>query len=146
MLNMENYNGDTNYNLVEDKDIVNNLTSSDTNKALSALQGKVLNDKFNDIKINSIDNALITIGKINLNIKNKAYAMLFTGKQIQEMLDLPSYSYKNVVAVVTNGDSSLLGEKIDATYMSTDGSLSITLNNAASGNFAINYVIIYKLD
>ena len=146
MLNMENYQGDTNYNLLEDSDIVNNLTSSDTNKALSALQGKKLNDKINAIKINSIDNALITIGTINLNIKNKAYERLFTGEQIKQMLGLSSYSYKNVSAVVTNGDASLLAQKIDATYMSTDGSLSITLNSQAAGNFAINYAIIYKLD
>lgn len=146
MLQMENYQGTTDYNLLEDSDIVNSLSSSDTNKALSALQGKNLNDKINGIKINSIDNALITIGTINLNIQNKAYAILFTGQQIKEMLSLSSYSYKNVVACVINGDSSLLGQKIDATYMSTDGSLSITLNNSASGNFAINYAIIYKLD
>lgn len=62
------------------------------------------------------------------------------------MLSLSSYSYENVVAVVTNGNASLLGQKIDATYMSTDGSLSITLATNASGNFAINYAIIYKLD
>lgn len=145
MLNMENYQGTTDYNLLEDSDIVNSLSSSDTNKALSALQGKNLNNKINGIKINSINNTLITIGTISLNIQNKAYAMLFTGKQIKEMLGLSSYSYENVVAVVTNGNSSLLGQKIDATYMSTDGSLSITLNNPASGNFAINYVIMYNL-
>lgn len=44
MLQMENYQGTTNYNLLEDKDIVNNLTTIATNKALSANQGKVLND------------------------------------------------------------------------------------------------------
>lgn len=146
MIQLENYNADTNYNILEDDDIVNSLTSSATNKALSALQGKNLNDKFNGIKINSINNALITNGTISLNIQNKAYATLFTGQQIKEMLGLSSYSYENVVAFVTNGNSSLLGQKIDATYMSTDGSLSITFNNNASGNFAINYGIIYNLD
>ena len=44
MLNMENYKGTTNYNLLEDDDIVNNLVTTATNKALSANQGKVLND------------------------------------------------------------------------------------------------------
>lgn len=146
MIQLENYNADTNYNILEDDDIVNSLTSSETNKALSALQGKNLNDKFNGIKINSINNALITNGTISLNIQNRAYAILFTGQQIKEMLGLSSYSYENVVAVVTNGNSSLLGEKIDAAYMSTDGSLSITFNNPVSGNFAINYGIIYNLD
>ena len=146
MIQLENYNADTNYNILEDDDIVNSLTSSETNKALSALQGKNLNDKFNGIKINSINNALIAIGTIKLNIQGRAYAILFTGQQLKEMLGLSSYNYENVAAVVTNGNSSLLGEKIDCTYMSTDGSLSITLNNPATGNFAINYVIIYKLD
>lgn len=146
MLQMENYQGNTNYNLLEDSDIVNSLSSSDTNKALSALQGKNLNNKINGIKINSVNNGLIAIGTIRLNIQNKAYAMLFTGEQIKQMLGLSSYSYKNVVAVVTNGDASLLGQKIDATYMSTDGSLSITLATSAAGNFAINYAILYKLD
>lgn len=48
MLNMENYQGTTNYNLLEDSDIVNNLTSGGTNKPLSALQGKILNSKINE--------------------------------------------------------------------------------------------------
>lgn len=43
MLQMENYQKTKNYNLLEDKDIVNNLTTTATNKALSANQGKLLN-------------------------------------------------------------------------------------------------------
>ena len=45
---MENYQGTTNYNLLEDSDIVNNLTSGGTNKSLSAEQGKILNSKINE--------------------------------------------------------------------------------------------------
>lgn len=127
-------------------DVRDNLTSTETGAPLSANQGKVLNDKLNAIKIKSINNALIRSGTINLNIKGNAYAILFTGDQIKQLLGLSSYNYQKVVAVVTNGNASLLAEKIDATYMSTDGSLSITLNNAANGNFAINYAIIYNLD
>lgn len=141
-----NYKGNKNVSILQPIDVVDNLSSSETELPLSASQGKLLNDKINGIKINSINNTLIIVGKINLNIQNKAYAMLFTGEQIKQMLGLSSYSYENVVGVVTNGNSSLLGQKIDATYMSTDGSLSITLNNTASGNFALNYAIIYKLD
>lgn len=44
MLQMENYQKTTNYNLLEDKDIVNNLTTTSTNKVLSANQGKILNE------------------------------------------------------------------------------------------------------
>ena len=127
-------------------DVVNSLVSSSNWQPLAASQGKILNDKLNKIKIKSINNALIISGTIMLNIKNNAYAILFTGDQIKEMLGLSSYNYQKVVAVVTNGNASLLAQKIDATYMSTDGSLSITLNNPAAGNFAINYAIIYNLD
>lgn len=42
MIQLENYNADTNYNILEDDDIVDSLTSSATNKALSANQGKQL--------------------------------------------------------------------------------------------------------
>lgn len=42
MIQLENYNADTNYNILEDDDIVNSLTSTATNKALSANQGKQL--------------------------------------------------------------------------------------------------------
>ena len=44
MIQLENYNADTNYNLLEDDDIVNSLTSTATNKALSANQGKIIFD------------------------------------------------------------------------------------------------------
>lgn len=49
MLQMENYKGTTNYNLLEDSDIVNNLTTIATNKVLSANQGKLLNDSIEKI-------------------------------------------------------------------------------------------------
>lgn len=146
MLPIYEYNGSLAGNLLENTDVVNALTSSDTTKPLSAAQGKVLNDKFNGIKIKSMNNALMISGTIMLNIPGNAYAILFTGDQIKQMLGLSSYNYQKVVAVVTNGSASLLAQKIDATYMSTDGSLSITLNNVAAGNFAINYAIIYNLD
>ena len=126
--------------------VVDNLTNEGKQLPLSAKQGKVLNDKFNGIKIKSINNALMISGAINLNIQGTAYAILFTGDQIKQLLGLSTYNYQKVVAAVTNGNASLLGEKIDATYMSTDGSLSIALNAVASGNFMINYVIIYNLD
>lgn len=49
MIQLENYNADTNYNVLEDDDIVNTLTSTATNKALSANQGKLLNDNINSV-------------------------------------------------------------------------------------------------
>lgn len=146
MLPIYEYNGTLAGNLLENTDVINALTSSETTKPLSAAQGKALNNKLNGIKIKSINNALMISGVISINIQGNAYATLFTGDQIKQMLGLSSYNYQKVVAAVTNANASLLGQKIDATFMSTDGSLSITLNSAASGNFLVSYVIIYNLD
>lgn len=79
MLQMENYQGNIDYNLLEDSDIVNNLTTTATNKALSANQGKQLKSL--------IDNLLpdLSVGKeiplpFNLWTGHKAYLkMVHTG-------------------------------------------------------------------
>lgn len=47
MLPIYEYNGTLAGNLLENTDVINALTSSDTSKALSAAQGKALNDKLN---------------------------------------------------------------------------------------------------
>lgn len=67
MIQLENYNADTNYNLLEDDDIVNNLTTTATNKALSANQGKVLNTN-----INGISKHFLIDGNIGLYTSGKA--------------------------------------------------------------------------
>lgn len=73
MLKMENYNGDTNYNLLEDSDIVNNLTSGGTNYPLSAEQGKILNSKINEKPKILWEGAFLSFGQsitLNENIFN----------------------------------------------------------------------------
>lgn len=49
MLPIYEYNGTLAGNLLEDTDVINALTSSDTTKPLSAAQGKLLSDKLNDV-------------------------------------------------------------------------------------------------
>lgn len=48
MLSIYEYNGSVAGNLLENTDVVNALTSSDTTKPLSAAQGKLLNTKINE--------------------------------------------------------------------------------------------------
>lgn len=45
MIPIYDYNGSLAGNLLENTDVINALTSSDTTKPLSAAQGKILNDK-----------------------------------------------------------------------------------------------------
>lgn len=49
MLPIYEYDGSLAGNLLENTDVINALTSSDTTKALSAAQGKVLSDKLNNV-------------------------------------------------------------------------------------------------
>lgn len=49
MLPIYEYNGTLVGNLLENTDVINALTSSDTSKPLSAAQGKALSDKLNNL-------------------------------------------------------------------------------------------------
>lgn len=83
MIQLENYNADTNYNLLEDDDIVNSLTSTATNKALSANQGKILGDFKNKIIASETAKQLWTgsasdwTNKINLGVNVFDYSRLY---------------------------------------------------------------------
>lgn len=68
MIQLEDFNGDTNYNVLEDDDIVNNLTSTASNKALSANQGKLLNDNLNSF-INGADYQATLQNNVKIYIK-----------------------------------------------------------------------------
>ena len=98
MLQMENYQGNTDYNLLEDTDIVNNLTTTATNKALSANQGKTLKDFQTKLVNNETIKQLwsgsandwsndINIG-VSLADYEKLYFVIDTNNYIVEM-DIP---------------------------------------------------------
>lgn len=98
MIQLENYVGNTNYNILEDDDIVDSLTSSATNKALSANQGKTLKDFQTKLVNNETITQLwsgsasgwsndIDIG-VNLADYEKLYFVIDTGNFITEM-DIP---------------------------------------------------------
>lgn len=71
---MENYQGTTNYNLLEDKDIVDNLTTAQSNKVLSANQGKILNQYI----LNSDDVVELWTGSTQANPNNVTLSDRYT--------------------------------------------------------------------
>lgn len=85
MIQLENYNADTNYNLLEDDDIVNILTSTATNKALSANQGNVLNTK-----INGISKHFLIDGNIGLYTSGKATLTYQSSSILVANITMPS--------------------------------------------------------
>lgn len=85
MIQLENYNGDTNYNLLEDDDIVNTLTSTATNKALSANQGKILNEEIVEVNTDITNLQKITDHTVNTvqELNYKCLGKTFVRKTIQ---------------------------------------------------------------
>lgn len=115
MLQMENYQGDTNYNLVEDSDIVNNLTSVDTNKALSANQGKILNTNLSTLKEQYSD--LIAGEVVDTGMKwsngkplyRRVIHVQTNTKQVNKNESLSSYGVTNIDDLMIELNKSFVG-------------------------------------
>lgn len=128
MIQLENYAGNTNYNLLEDDDIVNSLTNTSTNKALSANQGKTLKDFQTKLVNNETIKQLwsgsasdwandIDIG-VSLSDYEKLYFVIDTNNYIAEM-DIPkNYNFATgestyyVCAWCSNNQPVSLGFKV----------------------------------
>lgn len=137
MLQMENYQGNTNYNLLEDSDIVNNLTSSDTNKALSANQGKVLNKSISDLsKHFLIDEniGLYTSGKATL--KHQSNSILSANVTMPTSINNADYlclmSIHNV-----NGSAMYIGNSMN--YEISGNNLKLEF--VSNGGFQSGHVV-----
>lgn len=91
MIQLENYNADTNYNILEDDDIVNSLTSTATNKALSANQGKTLNDTINGI---------INVSEYHVTMQNNTNIYLKKFGKIVIGVIAASTSYDNTTGTI----------------------------------------------
>lgn len=157
MIQLENYNGDTNYNLLEDDDIVNSLTSSETNKALSANQGKQLKTL--------IDNVMPDITKdteipLNFNLfGSKAYLKLIhTGalsagtsptisngvSNIKDVLQVPwlSWAYNNTGILVSLPRPTRGQAEANQGVMLHVTKANISITTGTDANFDDSYVAI----
>lgn len=64
-----NYDGTTDYNLLEQKDVVDNLTSSSTNTPLSANQGKALKALIDGIEVGTDPSVTEDIEQLQTQMK-----------------------------------------------------------------------------
>lgn len=157
MIQLENFNGDTNYNLLEDDDIVNSLTNSATNKALSANQGKQLKT--------IIDSVLPDIEKdteipLNFNLfGSKAYLKLIhTGalsaltspsisngvSNIKDVLQVPwlSWAYSNTGVWVSLPRPTRGQAEANQGVMVNVSRTNISITTGSDANFDDSYVAI----
>lgn len=138
MLQMENYQKTTNYNLLEDKDIVNNLTSSDTNKVLSANQGKILNTNITDLsKHFLIDEniGLYTSGKATLT--HQSNSILAANVTMPTSINNKDYLCLMTIHNVS-GSAMYIGHSL--TYEISGNNLKLEFGSS-SGGFQSGHVV-----
>lgn len=141
MLQMENYQKTTNYNLLEDKDIADNLTTTETNKALSANQGKILKDGMDAVFGNV---KKFRAGQIILSF-NGANGQIFTKDQVDEILGVTDSSGTNVILLVQNADLNSSSSKYltSAYYNESSQKWGVHFDGTVSGGAKVNYMLVY---
>lgn len=143
MLQMENYQKTTNYNLLEDSDIIDNLTSTNTDKALSANQGKILNDKINDV-IMDFGNIKIWCGTAVRNFEANGMVTLFQLSVVNEKLGIDNAGGNNITVFVSNGDMGSYNHVFySAGYNGSEKAWKAFASGDYSGNARINFMCVY---
>lgn len=131
MIQLENYNADTNYNLLEDDDIVNSLTSTATNKALSANQGKVLNTN-----INGISKHFLIDGNIGLYTSGKSTLTYQSSSILAANITMPSsINNEDYLCLMTihnvSGSAMYIGNSF--TYEISGNNLKLEFGSSGGG-------------
>lgn len=160
MIQLENYNADTNYNILEDDDIVNTLTSTATNKALSANQGKTLKDSIDSFnrffeykQKQEIDTGLKWIDGKPIYRRNFKIDLSNVALKATKDFDARQYDYVFIgegsclwTAQGYSTDSDFYFYPVNYSYGSTMASCSVhksTLNVELSSSFKGWYNIFY---
>lgn len=135
-----------NFNTVLDsKDIVNNLTSSNIKQVLSAAQGKALNDKFSGI-LNNVSK-FCYVSKVLQIPSVEAVVDLFTQEELKEMLGVSTDTNFNnkISAFAINGARNTNAANIvSISYMEIYKKLQMKVNTANVGSMRANILIVYS--
>lgn len=142
-----NYDETKDYILIEDKDIVDNLDSTEPKLPLSANQGKVLNEKI--LKINKHITSMRYITKVFHLPNSNGFMDLYFKPQIMELLGLPGSIDKfneKVTFHIINGDWSTQNMCINGmAYDPAKERMVIHYDNGiANGACRLNFLIVYS--
>ena len=146
MLPIYKYDGSLAGNLLENTDVINALTSSETNKPLSAAQGKVLNDKI--LKINKHITSMRYVTKVFQLTTASGFIDLYTKAQLMELLGLSGTINKfneKIWFQVISGDWASNNAYISA--MAYDNSRDVMyakVDNGTIGGCRLNFLIVYS--
>lgn len=146
MLPIYEYNGTLAGNLLENTDVVNALTSSDTTKPLSAAQGKALNDKI--LKINKHITSMRYVTKVFQLQTASGFIDLYTKAQLMELLGLSGTIDKfneKIWFQVISGDWASNNAYISAmAYDNRRDVMYARVDNGTIGACRFNFLIVYS--
>lgn len=139
------YSGTTKL-ILDDSDIIDNLTSTSTNKVLSAKQGKVLNDKI--LNINKHITSMRYVTKVFRLQTTSGFIDLYTKAQLMELLGLSGtidkFNEKIWFQVIT-GDWTYNNAYIPAlAYNDQSGVMYARVENGTIGSCRFNFLIVYS--
>lgn len=146
MLPIYEYNGTLAGNLLENTDVVNALTSSETTKPLSAAQGKALNDKI--LKINKHITSMRYVTKVFQLQTASGFIDLYTKAQLMELLGLSGTIAKfneKIWFQVISGDWASNNAYVPA--MAYDNSRDVMyarVDNGSIGACRLNFLVVYS--
>lgn len=148
MLPIYEYNGTLAGNLLENTDVVNALTSSDSTKPLSAAQGKTLNDKMNTIQTMVGNSKLYYASKVIQVSSGTSVVSVYTQDELKEMLGITEDSGFNnrITAAVINGAKNTQAANIIAcNYEETTKALRIKCEDSNEGALRVNLLIAFNV-
>ena len=132
--------------ILDDSDIIDNLTSTSTNKVLSAKQGKVLNDKI--LNINKHITSMRYVTKVFPLQTTSGFIDLYTKAQLMELLGLSGtideFNEKIWFQVIT-GDWTYNNAYIPAlVYNNQSEVMYARVENGTIGSCRFNFLIVYS--
>lgn len=147
MLPIYEYDGTLAGNLLENTDVINVLTSSDTTKPLSAAQGKALNNKINTVQSSVGSSKLYYASKVIQISAGTVVVSVYTQDELKEMLGITEdRGFNNrITAAVINGSKNTQAANIVAcNYEEKTKALRIKCEDAQSGSLRVNLLIAFN--
>lgn len=146
MLPIYEYDGTLAGNLLEDADVINELTSSNNTKPLSAAQGKALNDKI--LSINKHITSMRYVTKVLQLQTPSGFIDLYTKKQLMELLGLSgtiANFNEKIWFQVISGDWSSNNVYVSAmAYDNRRDVMYARVDNGTIGSCRFNFLIVYS--
>ena len=141
------YNGTSGAeSIVDTGDIVDNLSSTETKKPLSAKQGKVLNDKI--LSINKHITSMRYVTKVFQLQTASGFVELYTQAQLMELLGLSGsinkFNEKIWFQVITGDWVSNNAYIIGMAYDNTRNVMYARVENGTIGSCRFNFLIVYS--